>query len=203
MKRNLTEISKELNRQSGFEGMPNVIFMTDRHAQPYPEHIISKLPKNSMVILRDYDDENRAELGRALGYICKANAIKFIVGGDFTLSLMLEADGVHLPETMISEAEHIRKERPEHFISAAVHNEEAIKRAFDFDIDTVLLGPVFPTHSHPETFDDPVRVIGPDQLAKMCRKYPIPIYALGGVNIDTIKQLGDTGAAGIAAIRGL
>ena len=95
MKRNLTEISKELNRQSGFEGKASVIFITDRHAQPYPENIVSELPVGSMVITRDYDDENRAELGRALGYICKARNLKFIVAGDYTLCLMLEADGIH------------------------------------------------------------------------------------------------------------
>ena len=52
---NLTEIALELNRESRFDNMPRVIFITDNGAQPYPEDVIERLPKNSMVILRDYD----------------------------------------------------------------------------------------------------------------------------------------------------
>lgn len=203
MDRNLTEISKELNRQSGFESMPGLIFITDQSAQPCPEEIITKMPSGSMVILRDYDVENRAELGRALAYVCKARNIKFIVAGDFALSLMLEADGIHFAEFKMSEAELIRKEKPDYFITAAVHNEEAIKNAIRLDIDALLLAPIFATKSHPETFDDQDKVVGPEQLKKMCHKYRIPIYALGGINSETIMKIKDTGAAGIAAIRGL
>lgn len=203
MDRNLTEISKELNRQSGFEGLPGLIFITDQDAQPCPEEVIAKMPSGSMVILRDYDDENRAELGRALGYICKARNIKFIVAGDYTLSLMLEADGVHLAEVKLDEAELIKKERPDYFITAAVHNEEAIKKAIALNVDAVLLAPIFPTKSHPETFDEPDRVVGAEQLKMLCHKYRVPIYALGGINSETIMKIKNSGAAGIAAIRGL
>ena len=58
---NLTEIALELNRESRFDNMPRVIFMTDNEAQPFPEDVIEKLPSGSMVILRDYDHDDREE----------------------------------------------------------------------------------------------------------------------------------------------
>ena len=37
--------------------------ITDQQAQPYPEKVIDNLPQNAAVILRDYDHDNRGELG--------------------------------------------------------------------------------------------------------------------------------------------
>lgn len=203
MKSNLAEISKELNRLSGFGNVPNLIFMTDCHAQPYPEDIIESMPEGSMVILRDYDVENRYGLGKALAYICKSKNIKFLVAGDLSLSLMLGADGIHLPEHMVGQATNIRKECPDYFITAAVHDESSVKVATTLPIDAVLLAPIFSTPSHPETFDDGGLTIGPEKLSKICKQYKIAIYALGGITDKTANKLLKTGTTGIAAIRGI
>ena len=125
MKKNLSEISKELNRESRFKGMPRVIFMTDQAAQPCPEDVIDRMPEGSMVILRDYDDEDRYDLAKALSYICKSKEIKFLVAGDLTLSLMVEADGIHLPEYMMGEALKIKEDHSDFIITTAAHSEQA------------------------------------------------------------------------------
>lgn len=203
MKRNLAEISNDLNRQSGYEQLPGLIFITDRHAQPSPEEVIGKLPAGSMVILRDYGYEGRRELGEALHYISKARNIKFLVAGDLTLALNLGADGIHLPEYMMKEAAKIRKEHPALFITAATHDEIAVMTAVNMELNAVLLGPVFPTKSHPETINDASLTVGISRLAAICKKCNIAIYALGGINEKTARLLFDTGVAGIAATRGL
>ncbi len=202
MKKTLSDISKELNEQSGYAGFPSLIFITDHRAQPCPEEIIDRLPSGSVVILRDYDDENRYDTGKALRYICRAKGIKFLVAGDLTLSLMLEADGVHLPEYMISDAAKIKTDHPDYFISVSCHGEEALEKAVGIGADVALLAPIFPTNTHPETLDDPTLIIGVGRLADFCNKYSIPIYALGGVNVETAELLHQTGVAGISAIRG-
>ena len=61
MTEKLTEIATKLNRESRFDDMPRLIFITDNKAQPHPEDVITRLPSGSMVILRDYDDDNRVE----------------------------------------------------------------------------------------------------------------------------------------------
>jgi thiamine-phosphate pyrophosphorylase len=203
MKSNLADISKELNCLSQFEHMASLIFITDQASQARPEHVIEKLTKGSMVIFRDYDQQNRAELGTALSYICRAKEIKFLVAADLTLCLMLKAHGIHLPEHMIGEAQNIRQHHPELFITASAHNEQAVKKAVDFGVDAILLSPIFPTKSHPETFDDPSLTIGTDRLKNICEKYNIALYALGGVTTETAIKLRGTGVAGIAGIRGL
>lgn len=202
MKRKLSEIADELNHQSGFNHLPSLIFITDQKAQPCPETVIDQLPIGSMVIFRDYAHKNRNELGQALRYIAKARGIKFLVAGDISLTLMVAADGIHLPEHLISQAINIKTEHPDLYITVSCHTEEAILVAMKNGVDAVLLGPVFPTKSHPETFDEPTLTIGAEGLKKICEKFSFPIYALGGVNQKTAEKIVHCGATGIAAIRG-
>ena len=156
-----------------------------------------------MVILRDYDLESRLELGQALKYICEKRSIKFLVADDVTLSLMVNADGIHIPEYALHNVPSIRKEHPDYFITASAHNEAAIKHALEVGVDAVLLSPIFPTKSHPETFKDINLTIGLDALKTICSKYEVPIYALGGITRETAPDLNNSGIIGIAAIRGL
>jgi len=202
MKKNLAEISKELNLQSGWEGLPELIFVTDQAAQPFPENIIENLQQGSMVIFRDYDHENRVELALALRYICKAKNIQFVVAGDLTLALMVDADGLHLPEYMMSEASSIKRDYPELFISVSCHDKTNFEDLPANAINAVLLAPIFPTKSHPETIEAPELTIGPQKLKVICREVALPVYALGGVNDRTAEKLVGTGVAGVAAIRG-
>ncbi|MBT5186996.1 MAG: hypothetical protein HOM01_09325 [Kordiimonadaceae bacterium] len=199
----LTEISLELNRQNGFGHLPSIIFMTDQQAQPYPENVIAKMPAGSMVILRDYDEENRYDLAVALKYICQAKKIKILIAADIDLALMIGADGIHLPEYKMELAQKIRNDHPSLFITAAAHNEDAVSRAQNFNLNAVLLSPIFATKSHPITFKYPDSVIGPDKLKEICAAHKLPIYALGGINLKTADKLKETGIAGIAVIRGL
>lgn len=203
MIRNLTEISKELNRLSGFKDLPSLIYMTDSDIHQHPESIIGKMPGGSMVIFRDYDHEKRYELGMALRYICKSRKIKFLVAGDIALSLLLDADGIHFPEFMLQEAHNIRSEHPNLFLSVAAHNELTVKTAHEIGMDAVLLAPIFSTDSHPETHDDKNLTIGIEKLTTFCKNTEIPIYALGGINHQNAIDLLRSGVAGIAAIRGL
>ena len=202
MKRTLADISIDLNRQSGHENLPPLIFITDQSAQPLPEQVIEKLPAGSLVILRDYNLQNRYDLAVALGYICKQKNIKFSVAADLEIALAVQADGIHLPEHRISEAKIIRQSYPDFFISASCHSEKAVSNLPTNIIDAVLLGPVFPTESHPETFNNPALTLGINHFSEICKQSQMAIFALGGVNENTAEKLYCSGAAGIAAIRG-
>ncbi len=47
------------------------------------------------------------------------------------------------------------------------------------------------------------RPLGPIRLARLVRQAASPVYALGGVDADTVRRLGDTGVVGVAAVDGL
>ncbi len=196
----LTDIAKRLNKDHGH--LPPVFFITDQQAVPAPEKVISGLPYGSAVILRDYDHPERENLGASLGIICRERGIKFLVARDTDLAASLVVDGMHLPEGCMDQAVEIRASHPHWMITVSCHDLASVTRAVNLPVDAGLIAPVFPTHSHPETFSGQKATLGLSAVRDMTTATALPLYALGGVTAENAKQLIDSGVVGIAAIRG-
>jgi thiamine-phosphate pyrophosphorylase len=121
-----------------------------------------------------------------------------LIAGDAQLAADIGAHGLHLPEARAREAAHWRSLKPSWVITAAAHSARAIAVARSAGADAVLLAPVFPTASHPGR-----ESLGLVRARLIAARTSFPIYALGGVNAETIARLAQAGFAGIAAIEGL
>jgi len=203
----ITEISRALNRQHGKNPrLPSVIFITDQGAVPSPEAVIRSLPKGAAVLFRDYHLTGREDLGSRLRGICQELGLIFLVGRDVGLAEHLDADGVHLPEAMVSSCGEVRKKHPRWLITAAAHSAGALRQAEEMGCDAALLSPVFATKSHPQTLPQTLKAaeltLGIAGLNKICADTKLPVYALGGINEDTAPLLLESDVVGLAAIRG-
>lgn len=167
--------------------------VTDEARLPDPRPAIMTLPKGSGVIFRHYASPGRAKLAAALAAICRRRRLLFIVGGDARLALKVRADGLHLRERDL--AQPVPRFARRLLITAAAHSCRALIRAKRAGVDAALLGPVFPTASHPGA-----PALGLLRFAAMARKGGLPIYALGGIGPGNARRLIGTGAAGIAAL---
>ncbi len=172
---------------------PTAFFMTDEARGTSPDHV-ANLPADAAVIFRDYDHPDRATLGRLYKDACQRRGLLFFVAGDQDLAIELGANGLHIPEHQIADISHLRNER--WLVSAACHSSESLMSAAQNGADLALLSPIFPTKSHPDAM-----ALGVDTLTDILDRSPIPIYALGGIDATTIKQLPDhPRLAGVAAI---
>jgi len=79
--------------------------------------------------------------------------------------------------------------------SAPVHNQAEIRAAERHGADLLFLSPVFPTRSHPEA-----RTLGLALFAWLARRTPLPVIALGGMNVARGRRLASFGAYGWAGI---
>ncbi|MBL6941370.1 MAG: thiamine phosphate synthase [Rhodospirillales bacterium] len=170
--------------------------MTDSMRLKNPLPAARALAAGSAVILRHYEDKDRAGLARALIALCRPRHIAVLVAGDARLALATNADGLHLPEAML--ARRHQKLRPSMLLSVAAHCPRALARAAKADADFALLSPVFASKSHPGG-----SAIGVLRFAAWASRTPLPVYALGGINDQNIRRLGGSGAVGWAAIDGL
>ena len=172
---------------------PSAFFMTDSARGTTPAHVAT-LPDNTGVIFRDYDHKNRTELGRAYKQACQDRGLVFLVAGDAKLAETLAADGLHMPEHMFIQFPPARHEH--WMISAACHSKETVLKAAQYGADLAILSPIFPTLSHPDAHP-----LGLKGLTHTLDASPIPIYALGGIDQNTMAQLPDhPRLAGVAAI---
>ncbi|MEN3975324.1 thiamine phosphate synthase [Emcibacter sp. SYSU 3D8] len=186
------------SRDARARGLPPLWFMTDRARVADPGAVALTLPRGAGIILRDYDAPGRAELAHALAGIARRRGLLFLVAGDEALAAASGADGIHLPEWLAGRIRAIRRRHPSWLVTAAAHGRTALRRAALAGADAVFVSPVFPTRSHPDA-----PCLGVLRFAALVRSADVPVYALGGVNAQSIARLRATGAAGAAAIGGI
>jgi 8-oxo-dGTP diphosphatase len=83
-------------------------------------------------------------------------------------------------------------------LSASCHSKEELKQAEGFNTDFVFLSPVNQTSSHPE-----LTGMGWDKFRQLVTDINRPVYALGGMSENDVRDARQYGGQGIAAITGL
>jgi len=199
----LSEAASRLNSRR--PDLPALIFLTDQARVPDVAAVAATLPAGSAIILRDYAAPNRPKMALSLAKLAQQRNLVLLVGSDVELAETVGADGVHFREQdLASHADEVARKikpvvgRKKFIVTAAAHSAAALQRAVDFGADAALLSPVFATASHPDTTP-----LGLARFAALAAAAPLPVYALGGIDEENVKQLLTTKAIGIAAIGAL
>ena len=199
VKRSTHKKRKDVGSVARTAGAQLTFFLTDSGRLPNPTATISKLPIGSYVVVRDYDHPDRADIALSIASLCNQYGHHLAIAVDLDLARALGAAALHLPEHKISDRLLISRARAAGLkISAACHSRSALKRAADAGFDFALVSPVFQTDSHVG-----VRCLGVHALARLVNNVPVPVIALGGVNLHTAGKLRAQKLAGIAGISGI
>jgi len=123
--------------------------------------------------------------------LCHDFSARVLVSGDPALAAA--ADGIHLPAPQLMAI----SERPDlPLVAASCHDSEELARAASLGLDFVVLGPLKETRSHPGQPG-----MGWNNFARLVADYPLPVYALGGLDESDKEAAWQAGAHGVAAIR--
>jgi thiamine-phosphate pyrophosphorylase len=172
--------------------------MTDEIRLHDPVAAARALPKGAAIILRRTDAKARGRLAERLRGIAHERGLILLIAGDPWLAQSVHAHGLHLPQARACEAAHWKALHPSWLITVAAHSEASLLRARACRADAALLGPAFPTLSHVER-----KSLGVSCFRLMAGRAALPVYALGGVNAQTVLRLAGARLIGIAAIEGL
>lgn len=196
----LAEAARHLKPRRPAHFLPRLILTTDSLRLPHPGIAIRNLPRGSAVIVRERHRETRAALARWIKPVCRCRGVRLLIANDWRLARALGADGLHLSEASVRRASRrwMSGRRPGWIVTSAAHSLRAVRLAAALGVDAVLLSPVFATRSHPGA-----PTIGPLRFARWVRDSPLPVYALGGIDVPGARRLRHSGAAGFAAIGGL
>jgi len=117
-----------------------------------------------------------------------------LLNGNVALAQRAGAEGVHLTAGQLMQLDR----RPAlELVGASCHDERELARAVEIGADFVVLGTVRPTPSHPGA-----PAMGWDRFAMQLADYPLPVYALGGLNRSDMETAWRAGAHGISMMRG-
>lgn len=187
------------------KALPSSILCTDRTRISDFEKTINSLPKNSAILIREYDldKKNREIFTQKISALARGKDLKILVGKDITLAKKIKADGIHfsdfdkLPLQFLQQKKFNKK----FIFSFACHNIKSLKKAHQIKADIAFISPIFPTKSHLKT-----KSLGLKSLAKISLKtktttyFHPEVYALGGINSKNITSVRKLGISGFAAI---
>ncbi len=159
----------------------------------------SVLEAGAMVIqLREKDLPVRELLDTAVWMreLTKEYGAKLIINDRVDVALSVKADGVHLGRNSIPAYAARKISGDKLMIGVSTHSiEEALEAERD-GADFITLGPIYPTPSKMK-YGNP---LGPDIIRKVKTMISIPVFAIGGITLDRVKEAREAGADGIAVI---
>jgi thiamine-phosphate pyrophosphorylase len=121
-----------------------------------------------------------------------------VVNDHVDIALASAADGVHLgPDDLsVPAARKVGGDRL--LIGASASSPSAAVQAEAAGADYLGSGPAYATPLKTEK-----RVIGPAGVAAVARAVRIPVFAIGGVELDRVRKLQASGVTRVCAIRSL
>ncbi len=122
-----------------------------------------------------------------------------IVNDRVDIARLAGAAGVHLGQTDMPAAAARPLLGRDRIIGLSTHNLGQALEADSLPVDYVAVGPIFQTSTKLNA--DPV--VGLNGLAAICSAIRKPVVAIGGIQLENVREVMDAGAHSIAVIRDL
>ncbi|RZJ05700.1 MAG: thiamine phosphate synthase [Brevundimonas sp.] len=173
---------------------PPILFFTDPDRTPCPWETAARLPAGSGVIYRSFGAPDARDTALRLREATRARGVRLLIGLDADLAETCGADGVHLPERALDQAEALSAARPDWLLTGAAHDRAALGRCGG--LDAAVVSPVFPAGG--ASADRPA--LGVETLTHWIADAPCPVIALGGMTTKNARSLIGSGACGLAGV---
>lgn len=188
------------------EDLPSVYLITDRKAAPqgaFLDTIRAALAGGIRLLqLREKDLAAREllHLAKKVRELASGYGAKLLINDRADIAMLSGADGVHLTSMSYAASRARALLGPGKLIGASTHSLHEAREAEAWGADFVTIGPVFHTPSK-AAYGKPV---GTGPLEEAAAALSIPVYALGGINKENLREAVGGGAriAVISAVMG-
>jgi thiamine-phosphate pyrophosphorylase len=177
-------------------------YITDRQSCPIPvldniKRVIEAGVDFVQIREKDLCARELLSLAKAASQLKRGHGTRILINDRLDIALAADLDGVHLAQSSIStDWIYGKLSKPDFLIGVSTHSWQeaaAVQHAASF----ITFGPVFFTPSKAE-FGSP---LGLGQLKQVCQRAEIPVFALGGINLNNYAECLYNGASGVGAIR--
>ena len=179
----------------GRKPLPSLLVFTDPDRTPDPEALAAALPPGSALVYRAFGAEDALDRARRLRHLTRRAGALLLIGADPRLADAVDADGMHLPQRLAHTLPRLLSRRPAWHVTAAAHSLAAGRRGLRLGADAVVVSTVFKSAS--PSAGEPM---GAAAFRRLVRRLGGPVYALGGVDTQTIVELRGSNAVGVAVV---
>ncbi len=196
------EKNKKRNR---VKALPVSVLFTDRKKISDIKNTIKFLPKNSAIIIREYDldKKNREIFALEISKIARVRGLKILIGKDIALAKKIKADGVHFSDSDKLPLQFLQKKSfyKKFIFSFSCHNFKSVLKAQKIKSDMIFISPIFSTTSHLHAKNIGIRNLAEISLKTKSNSYhEVNLYALGGISSANLLSVRKLGLSGFAAI---
>lgn len=148
------------------------------------------------VILREKDlsDEEYEVLAEKVLSLCTEEKVDCFLHSRISIAHRLGCKRIHLsiPGFMaMSEEERSQLKKEFQEISVSCHSMEDVNLAVKNGATQIILGTIFETECKKG-----LKGKGLEFVREICKSCPVPVYAIGGINMERLPQVMEAGAAG-------
>jgi hydroxymethylpyrimidine kinase/phosphomethylpyrimidine kinase/thiamine-phosphate diphosphorylase len=145
---------------------------------------------------KDWDTRQLVDMAIKMARVCHEHGALFVVNDRVDVAAASDADGVHIGQDDLNPHMARALLGPEKIIGISAGNITEALAAAAGGADYLGVGPVYPTTSK----DCRIDAGGPELVAEIAARVPIPIVAIGGITTQNTPALLKAGAAGVAVI---
>lgn len=183
----------------------HTIVITNRHLVQgdFLEQLekVTKLHPHALILReKDLADDAYESLAKKVFDLCKREDITCFLHTKIEIARKIGCQNIHLSIPVLkglSETE--KKALTEDFceISISCHSMEDVEIAMAGGATQIILGTIFETECKKGVLGK-----GVEFVREICQKCPLPVYAIGGMNLQRLPLVIDAGAAGCCMMSG-
>lgn len=183
----------------------HTIVITNRHLVQgdFLEQLekVTKLHPHALILReKDLTDDAYESLAKKVFDLCKREDITCFLHTKIEIARKIVCQNIHLSIPVLkglSETE--KKALTEDFceISISCHSMEDVEIAMAGGATQIILGTIFETECKKGVLGK-----GVEFVREICQKCPLPVYAIGGMNLQRLPLVIDAGAAGCCMMSG-
>lgn len=162
---------------------------------------VTKLHPHALILReKDLTDDAYESLAKKVFDLCKREDITFFLHTKIEIARKIGCQNINLSIPVLkglSETE--KKALTEDFceISISCHSMEDVEIAMAGGATQIILGTIFETECKKGVLGK-----GVEFVREICQKCPLPVYAIGGMNMQRLPLVIDAGAAGCCMMSG-